>query len=53
MREAVSRERIAVGPSVTSLLVPKKVYMKHPMNAVYSPYWVRGRREDDQHLIMQ
>lgn len=36
--EAVKRERMAVGPNVMSLLVPKMVYMKQPMNAEYSPY---------------
>ena len=29
---------IAVGPSVMSLLVPRKQYTKQPRNAEYSPY---------------
>ena len=36
--DAVIRAIIAVGPTVISLELPKIRYMKHPINAEYSPY---------------
>ena len=39
MSVRVSKERMAVGPRDTSLLVPKKLYTKHPINEEYRPYW--------------
>ena len=36
---AVKMDIIAVGPTVTSLLLPNIKYMKHPINAEYSPYY--------------
>lgn len=38
VEDSVRRERMAVGPSVTSLLVPNSMYIKHPMKAEYRPY---------------
>ena len=35
---AVNIDMIAVGPTVTSLLLPNIKYIKHPINAEYSPY---------------
>lgn len=35
---AVMSAMIAVGPTVTSFVLPKMQYMKHPMKAEYKPY---------------
>ena len=36
---AVKSDIIAVGPTVTSLQLPKIMYIKHPINAEWRPYW--------------
>ena len=36
---AMSRDMMAVGPRVMSLAVPRKQYMKTPINAEYKPYY--------------
>ena len=43
IRDAVSRERMAVGPRVISLLVPKKVYTMTPMKEEKRPYYEEER----------
>ena len=35
---AVKIDMIAVGPTVTSLLLPNIIYIKQPINAEYKPY---------------
>ena len=44
IRDAVSRERMAVGPRVISLLVPKKVYTMTPMKEEKRPYYEEKRK---------
>ena len=47
IRDAVSRERMAVGPRVISLLVPKKVYTMTPMKEEKRPYYEEERKRGE------